>query len=290
MVKTKSISKAARKLHISQPAVSQQIQAMEQLFNVTLFKRSNQGVSLTEPGQLVYEYAQRILALVSDLEQNLDTLMGVEDQSLSIGASPTIGNYSVPCSLWAFKQKNPKAVLHLEIRSSKEVLEGVLGSQFSLGLVEGDLCLNKVVKKKIHSEKIVVITPNEFPWSNKDKVSLEELLKCQMIMHEEGSGIRSSFLAALREVGLDAKDLDVTSEMNSISAVKASVQAGLGISICPEIAVRKEIRQGTLLALPIEDLSMEIPFYIIYLPEKFLSSTSKNFIRFLVHPDERQFC
>ncbi|MDW7673548.1 MAG: LysR substrate-binding domain-containing protein, partial [Bacillota bacterium] len=73
-------------------------------------------------------------------------------------------------------------------------------------------------------------------------------------------------------------------------AIKSAVQAGLGVSFCPEIAVRNEIKQGLLVALPIEEIEILVPFHLIYLPEKFLSSIAKTFIRFVILPDERYFC
>lgn len=288
----KSISKAARKLHLSQPAVSQQIQAMESYYNVTLFNRSPQGVTLTEPGELVYEYAQKLIALFNELENNLDKLMGIEDHNIYIGASNTIGNYSIPCSLWAFKQKNPLINIKLDIKNSAEIVNGVISKNYDLGLVEGDLAVdaNKVVTKKIHEYPLVIITPNQEPWSKMSSITLEQLSKTPLIIREENSGTRRTLLRALKEKGIDYSDLNIMTEMTAISAIKSSVQAGLGISICADIAAQKEVTQGTLLALPIEDVQINLPFYMVYLPEKFLSSVAKKFIRFIAMPDQRGFC
>lgn len=290
VVKAKSISKAARKLHLSQPAVSQQIQAMEQMYNVKLFNRSSQGVKLTKPGELVYEYSQKILSLFNSLESNLDKLMGAEDQDLFIGAGTTIGNYSVPCSLWAFKEKNSQANIKLDVRNSNDILQGVLENQYDLGLVEGEVKSEKVIKKKIHEEPLKLITPNIEPWSKLEAISAEQLINTPIISREKEAGTRKAFNQALSAKGIDYEELKIITEMTSISAIKSAVQAGHGISYCPHIAVKNEIRQGSILALPLEEGEITVPFYLIYLPEKFLSSIATKFIRFVIPPDQRQFC
>lgn len=290
VVSAKSISKAARKLHLSQPAVSQQIQAMESYYNVTLFNRSPQGVSLTDPGNLVYDYAQKFIALFSDLEHNLDKLMGVENQNLVIGASTTIGNYSIPCSLWAFKQKNPKANLRLEIKNSTDISMGVVNNHYDLGLIEGEIDTGSLIKRKIAEYPLIIITPNQEPWSNMTGISLSEIVKSPIISREKEAGTRMTFEKVLSEKNIDRSELSIITEMTSISAIKSAVEAGLGISFCLDIAVQKEIKQGSLLALPINDLQVAVPYYLIYQPEKFLSSVAKTFIRFVVLPDQRFFC
>ncbi len=288
----KSISKAARKLHLSQPAVSQQIQAMESYYNVTLFNRSPQGVTLTEPGELVYEYAQKLISLFSDLEHNLDKLMGIEEHNLFIGASNTIGNYALPCSLWAFKQKNPQVNIRLDIKNSSDIVEGVQSNYYDLGLVEGDIVADetKVVLKKIHEHPMKIITPNCEPWNKMDSISLEQLKQAPLIVRESQSGNRRTLERILKENNIDYGELNIMTEMTSISAIKSSVQAGLGVSLCADVAVQNEVKQGTILALPIEGVDITLPFHLVYLPEKFLSSVAKKFIRFVAMPDQRGFC
>ncbi|MDW7675112.1 MAG: LysR family transcriptional regulator, partial [Bacillota bacterium] len=202
VVNAKSISKAARKLHLSQPAVSQQIHAIENYYNVTLFNRSPQGVTLTDPGKLVFEYAQQMLALFGCLENSLDKLMGVEEHNLVIGASTTIGNYIIPCSLWAFKQKNPKVSLRLDIKNSHEIFRGVLEGVYDLGLIEGDFPTDKLVKRKIHQYPLTIIAPNQSPWSSMSSISLEQLTKTPIIFREKESGTRITFEKALKERGI----------------------------------------------------------------------------------------
>jgi DNA-binding transcriptional LysR family regulator len=290
VVRTKSISKAARNLHLSQPAVSQQIQAMEGYYNVTLFNRSPQGVTLTVPGKVVYDYAQKFMTLFSDLEHDLDKLMGAENSNLVIGASTTIGNYSIPCSLWAFKQKNPQVNLRLDIKNSSEIFQGLVGNEYDLGLIEGETDTGNIIKRKIHEYPLNIITPNQEPWTDMDSVSLEEITKTPLIIREKESGTRMTFEKFLKQNQIDLMNLNIITEMTSISAIKSAVQAGLGISFCPDIAVKKEVKQGSLLALPIKDFDISIPYYLIYQPEKFLSSIAKTFVRFVILPDQRFFC
>jgi DNA-binding transcriptional LysR family regulator len=255
-----------------------------------LFNRSSQGVSLTEPGKVVYEYAQKFISLFSDLEHNLDKLMGAENSDLVIGASTTIGNYSIPCSLWAFKQKNPAVNLRLDIKNSSEIYQGLVNNQYDLGLIEGEMDTGNLIKRKIHEYPLNIITPKEEPWTSMDSVSLEQLTKTPVIIREKESGTRMTFEKFLQQNQIELKKLNIITEMTSISAIKSAVQAGLGISCCPDIAVQKEVKQGALLALPIKDFDISIPYYLIYQPEKFLSSIAKNFIRFVILPDQRFFC
>lgn len=160
VAKTKSFSKAARLLHLTQPAVSAQIHSLEEYFGVQLFRRSGQGVELTEAGELAYKYARQVLDLVATMEKHLDSLSGLEDEELVVAASSSVGNYALPCSIWAFRDQHPKARVRLEIANRSQVLARIRENGVPVAVVEGPVeDGEEFVACKVASDELVIIAP-----------------------------------------------------------------------------------------------------------------------------------
>ncbi|NMA67799.1 MAG: LysR family transcriptional regulator, partial [Desulfitobacterium sp.] len=123
--KFQSISKAAKALHLSQPAVSTQIKNLEEYYKGQLFERTQQGVIPTKAGEVFYQYAQKILDLQDEMEQQLEIILQHENNQIIVGASTTIGNVSLPCSIYLFKEEYPEVNIRLEIANAEEILRKV---------------------------------------------------------------------------------------------------------------------------------------------------------------------
>src|SRR5271169_3019420 len=120
---TKSFSKASEIIHLTQPAVSLQIQALEELYETRLFDRSSSTVSLTPAGEILYKYSKEILALYSAAEKNIGELTGLVKGSISVGASTTIGNHLLPTVIADFRRTHPKIKIHLSVGNTKRIVE-----------------------------------------------------------------------------------------------------------------------------------------------------------------------
>lgn len=289
VTRSQSFSKAAKLLHMSQPAVSNHIKNLEEYYQGHLFDRTPYGVVLTKAGKVFYDYALKILELQDEMEQHLETVLQRESNQIIVGASTTIGNVSLPCSIYLFKEEYPEVNIRLEIANSDEILRKVMSDQVDFGVLEGyhespDLNAIPVTS----DELVLIVSPNH---SNDESfISLEDFLKKPIILREDGSGTRKILANALAKQGHSINDLNVITQMTTIDAIKSAVEAGLGEAVVPRLAVRKEAYLGSLKALKITGLDMPLNFNVIYPSKKPLSTTAKRFIKSLSDPEERFLC
>src|SRR5581483_3751464 len=132
-----SVNAAAEHLHTSQPAVSRELRTLEERLGVVLFDRLPRGMRLTEAGQVLLDYADRIFTLDQAAERAMHELANLESGHLAIGASNTLGTYLLPALLAAFHTRYPGIELSLEVTNTEHVVEGVRGMRYALGFVEG---------------------------------------------------------------------------------------------------------------------------------------------------------
>lgn len=290
VARLKSISKAAKLLFMTQPAVSNQIHAMENYYGAQLFERHSHGVTLTPAGAVVAEFGPKILGLHENMEKAIDQVLNIESQNLVVGASSNVGNYALPCSVCAFKEKYPEIKIRLEIANSAAIIQQVLDKKVHLGVLEGFVDHPDLKTSLVFSDQLVLITSPSEKWLKRDSITLQELKSEPMIMREEGSGIRQSWQKIVDENNCDWQDFQVVTEMGSIDAIKSAVESGLGVAFVSRLSVQKEIRSGNLHAITINDVSSTIHFQVVYRAENDQPCLATRFIRFLSSPEERSFC
>lgn len=289
VTRLQSFSKAAKMLHMSQPAVSTHIKNLEEYYQGHLFDRTPQGVVLTKAGEVFYSYALRILELQEEMEQQLESVLQKENNQIIVGASTTIGNVSLPCSIYLFKEEYPEVNIRLEIANADEVSRKVVADEVDIGVLEGYRESPEMNVIPVTSDELVVIVPPNHP-STDGTISLEDFLKQPIILREDGSGTRKLLAAELEKNSHSINDLNVITQMTTIDAIKSAVEAGLGGAVVPRLAVRKEAYLGTLKVLKIVGMNMPLDFNIIYPTNKPLSTSTKRFIKFLTNPEERFLC
>lgn len=285
VVKMGSISKAAKKLEISQPALSLQIQALEKHFNGILLERSNRGVKPTQLGLVVYNYGKKVASIISNLDKEIERCKAVKQDYLSVSAASTMGCYILPCLLNQFKEAyKAHGRLRLVTTNTDNVLESVLERGSDLGMVEGPLESSALIEeglsvKDIAADELLLIAARGGRWDGAE-VSLGELKNLPLILREQGSGIRRSVERALREKGIELADLDVVMELNNIAAVKSSVDARQGLSFLPRLAISRKLRQGMFAVVKVKGLRIPHTHSFIYFPEKLFNALVCNFIKF----------
>ncbi len=284
-VKTNSISKAAKLLHLTQPGLSMQIQALEKELQVSLLNRSNKGVELTEAGKIVFDYANTILSLQENIERDLENLK-THKKKLLVGSCKSVGEYALPCSIYIFKHDNKEIDINLEIMNSENVIKSLLDRTINIGIVHGNISNKEIKTEKITEDKLLLVT--SLPLI-KDKVSLNELTKLPLIFREQGSGSRNTIEKCLKVHNLKLGDLNIIYELNSMEAIKSSVISGKGISFIPELSIKRELKDGVLKLIEIEDLEIVSEYYIAYRKDHELSPFEKDFINF-IKSSRRGFC
>jgi DNA-binding transcriptional LysR family regulator len=285
VAETKSFSKASELIHLTQPAVSLQIQAMEELYETRLFDRSGNSINLTPAGEILYKRAKEILALYAEAQQNISEITGSIKGSLSIGASSTIGNYLLPHIIAAFKKKVPQVNISLFVSNTKIITERLNAGEIDIALVEGDVSKQRFSVETLLSDELVVIMSPAHPWAERRGLSAIELTKEPLILREEGSGTRQIILKHLEEHGIKLDQLKIALVVGSTEAIKGAVEEGLGVSIMSGWAVRKWLKQGLLKATTFKDLKFHRNFTIISPKRNYSTHTAKEFLNFLrVYP------
>ncbi|MCG0278707.1 MAG: LysR family transcriptional regulator [Thermanaeromonas sp.] len=286
VAQVKSISEAARILHISQSSLSYQIQLLENDLDAELLTRTNKGVELTEVGEIVYEYGQTLLKLVENMKRDIESWKSGHER-LIVGASTSIGSYALPCTIYTFKEKYPGANIRLLVANREETIQRLLERSIDLGLIEGPVEVPGLVTRGVaEDELLLIVNPN---WEGSDTVTLKELSTLPLIIREEGSGTRQTIERALQEQGLSLQDLNVVLELNSNDAIKSAIAAGHGVSLLSRLTVKAELGSGTLKALRVEGISFRTTFNIVYHRGKPMNSLQKRFCRFILS-NPKAFC
>jgi len=281
VAETKSFSKASEIIHLTQPAVSLQIQALEELYETKLFDRSSNMVSLTSAGEVLYRYAKEILALYAAAEKNIGELTGLVKGSISVGASSTIGNYLLPSVVADFRRTHPKIKIHLFVGNTKRVIELLNSGNIDFGIVEGDVARQKLVVEKLLKDELVVIVPALHPWAKRKEVSIYDVTKEPFILREEGSGTRQIIEKYFNKHGINPHDLKASMMLGSTVAIKEAVEIGMGISILSRWVARKESKHGSLKLLSIKEENLFREFSLISQKSAIGSHAVDEFLTYL---------
>lgn len=277
----KNFSKAAKALNLTQPAISFQVQTLEQYYQTMLFDRVNRHVKLTEAGELLLEYALSMNDLQSELERKMQQLTGHVKGRLTIGASRTVGEYILPDVIVAFTKEYSDVDVTLEIYNTKHVEENALNKHIDLGLVESKVDNEDLFYQHIFNDELVLTVPRDHPWAERESVRLDELRGEPFIIREPGSGSRLVFEQALIDAEFDIEDLNIILEFGTITAIKSAILAGLGVAVLSKWAVRDVVEAGTAHVVHIDGLKMPRQFSIILNQDNFESEACSKFIRFL---------
>jgi DNA-binding transcriptional LysR family regulator len=281
VAETKSFSKTSEIIHLTQPAVSLQIQALEEKYETKLFDRSSNTVTLTPAGEILYKYAKEILALYASVEKVIGKQTELVKGSLTIGAGSNIGNYILPSVITEFMTSHPKIKIYLIVANTKRVIELLNSSNIDIGLVEGDVSRQKMVVKKLLSDELTLIVSPDHPWAKKKEVSISELVKEPFIFREAGSGTRQMIEKFLAMHGITPHDMKITAVLGSTEAIKDAVENGLGISIISRWAARKESKYGTLRLIGLKEEKMVRDFSVIVNKNTVSSNALDEFLSFL---------
>jgi DNA-binding transcriptional LysR family regulator len=281
VAETKSFSKTSEIIHLTQPAVSLQIQALEEKYETKLFDRSSSTVTLTPAGEILYKYAKEILTLYASVEKAIGKQTGLVKGSITIGAGSNIGNYLLPSVITDFKKIHTKIKIYLLVGNTKRVIELLNSGNIDLGLVEGDVARQKMIVKKLISDELLLIVPPHHPFTKKKEVSLSELIKEPFIFREAGSGTRQIIEKFLARNGITPQGMKISIILGSTEAIKDAVENGLGVSIISRWAARKESKYGTLRLLNLKEVRMVRDFSLVVGRNSVSSNALEEFLAFL---------
>jgi len=273
IAKLKSISKVANNSHISQPALSQQIQKLEDSLGKKLFIRSNRGVKLTESGKIVLKYADNI---IRTHDKMLSDLNDQESKEIKIEGEYTIATYCLPCAILNMNFKFPNHKYNLVSASSDEIEQDVLSDICEVGFTTRPSQAENLISEKVINEKVVVISPPAFDLP--EKVKLEEIIDHKFVILKEDCIIKENFKRSLKDLGFNFSDMEVISRLDSTEAIKTLVRKGYGIAFVPYNSVRDEFSANEINVSRITNYDLDYDIYMINKKAKFLSDEVKEFI------------
>tara|TARA_B100000475_G_scaffold200466_1_gene184933 strand:- start:1054 stop:1989 length:936 start_codon:yes stop_codon:yes gene_type:complete len=275
-----SFTKAAEKLYISQPAVSLQIQNLEKQLNTPIFYRDKRKAYLTETGELLKKYCDRILKLCEETCQALDELQAFQSGALMIGASQTTGTYLMPRLIGIFRHKYPQISVELQVHSTRRISWAVANGQIDLAIVGGEVPreLNQVLDVTSYAEdELALILPISHPFASLDFIRKEDLYRLKFIALDTQSTIRNVIETTLTQNGIDSTYFKIEMELNSVEAIKNAVQSGLGAAFVSVSAISKELDLDMLHWARIEGVTIKRTLSIITNPKRYHSNVTKLF-------------
>lgn len=261
-----SFTRAAKQMYMSQPAISFQIKALEEHLQVSLFRRDEKKVLLTEAGRLLLPEARQMLGHYKKIKAGLESLQGLETGRLSVGAGTIPGEYLLPTFIGRFRKAHPGVKVKMRIAGSGDVINWIKEREIDLGVVgsaaEGD---NLELVPWLDDE-LVLVVPAGHRWADK-LIDIADLTGEKYILREEGSGTRRSMARILGQSGLALEELEVEMELGSTRAVLGAVQAGLGVGFISRWAACEALAAGKIGAAKIDGVNMNRKLFIVrYIP------------------------
>jgi len=269
-----SFTRAAEELHLTQPAVSMHIRKLERAIGATLFDQIGRRVSLTGPGQVLYRYAERVLALEDELRASLADLEEICQGPFAIGTSTTIGISILPDLLRRFVAEHPQVTLHVRIGMGYEIVQGLLDGQLDVGIMTGEVADERIEAERLMDDELVLIVPPEHRWAQVPSIGPHDLIGEPLLMPGQNSWNRSRIA---RELAAHGVTPDVIAESNSHIAIARIAEAGVGAAIVSRLAVRLEVAQGRLRQVVLRDVDLRRPIYLLMHRDKHRTPTMRAF-------------
>ena len=282
LAEERSFSRAAKKMHLTQPSLTKHIKNLEEQLGTQLVDRNNRELFLTAEGRVLCESAKRIFSLINETGEKIARMQENESGNIHIAASTIPATYILPHSLSKFMDCHKGIRCHVKTSDSDATLDMILDNEAEIGFIGREIVNRKLHIEPLWQDKLVLVVPASHRWCGKGKVSLGDISKEPFVSREQGSATRKVLDEYLRkETDLYLSGFNIVCDLGSSEAVKEAVLAGLGISIISLHAVKREIESGLLFAVPMESCTIERNFYMIYKARFALMKHHELFLDFI---------
>ena len=265
LCETRNYTKTAEKLNMTQPAVSQHIQYLENHYQVKLILEKGKNFSLTEEGKAFQQYVKTLHA---NSERILPLLHRIKDKikPMNFGATMTIGECTIPPILNEIMKEEPDTNITMYVDNTHVLQEMLWSGVIDFALLEGHFDQREFDFKLISNETFIGVCSPESEFATRIN-TLDELLKHNIILREQGSGTRDILEQALYNQNLSFRDFKSKIEIGNMSAIKELCHKGVGITFMYQEAVKKELSTGYLKKIPIDNFNISHPFNFVYLKD-----------------------
>ena len=259
---TLNFTQAARLLHMSQPSVSQHIQALEQSFGNPLFVRLGRRIELTDAGAELVPLAREMVRRSIHIEETMKSLEGEVHGHLLVGCSTTPGKYILPQLLAKFHQMNPRVRVSCTVAAQGEVFRMLCDGEVHVAMLSEPYMSSRDVETRIFmTDPMTLIAPLNHPWAMRGEIEPEELIEGDFIFREEGSGTEMTVRRALAAAGIAMDALSTLLVLGSSEAIALSVQEGIGVGFVSNIVITKLV-EGRVSRIRVRGLEIERDIHI----------------------------
>jgi len=274
-----SYARAAEELHFSQPAVSAQIHQLEESMGVKLFDRVGRRTLLTQAGEELYHYSEKIFSLIEETLETMAALRSPHHGRLRVGADTTVGTYMVPKLLGKFHDLYPGVEITLEVVNRNYLVDDLINNRLDMVIMGKIPTEVPVFAAPFAPNELVLIAPPTHRLAGCVNVPFADLAREHFLLREKASGTRAALEEAFQEAGLP---LLVSMQVGNNSAIKQGVAAGLGIALISRVAIDIELETRRLVMLDVEGFPIMRQWRLVHLQEKNLSATARAFKDFLL--------
>ena len=287
---TLSFTQAAQRLHMTQPSISQHVQALERRFGNELFFRNGRNLELTDAGLALIPLARDAVSLSVRIEELMSSMKGEVIGHLMVGCSTTPGKYVLPQLLARFHQRFPEVRVTCSVSSQQTAMQMLNegGVHFALtSLIEGiqaDLEIHKFL-----CDRVVLIAPLDHPWAEKGVITPQELVQARYIQREDSSGTFAAVRDALGAHGISIRNLDTLLTLGNSEAIAMAVQEGLGVGFVSEMVIER-LGQGRVAKISIQGMEILRDIYISRNLRRAATVAQNAFWAFIHSKDNPIFC
>lgn len=270
---TQNVTRAAERLHMTQPTVTRAVQELERYYGVRLFERINRRLYITQSGRQLYARAVHIVGSFDRMEKELKNWD--EFGLLRIGATPTLASVLLPKTLMTFEKKHPKLRVRCSVENGTHLQEALADDRLDFALIEGEVAAEHLHAEPFSEDRLILLLPPDDPRRNAPALTLRELAESPLLLREKGSMGRS-FLDRV----FAAHDLPLEPLMESISthAIIQAVHAGLGISFLPQRLIRHSVESGFVATRAVDDEPFVRRNFAVWHEDKFLTRSARELL------------
>lgn len=270
-----NFTRAAGALFISQPAVTAQVKSFEAFCNLKLFKKRGRKIYLTDEGQALFEYADKIFKYEKEIEGAIEDMRDLKRGILRLGTTKAYARYFMPSMITNFHKAYPDIKINLDEGSSADMIHSLLDFKNDVAVIAKAVDHPDVTFIPFSQEEMVVIIAPDHPFAEKSKISFEELAREPFIMKENGSGTRKRVEELFSRLKVEP---NILMETSNTEFIKQLVQRGEGVSFLVSEAVAAELLEGKLATVPLKGPKQFLDVSIAYLKSQILSPSAKAFV------------
>jgi DNA-binding transcriptional LysR family regulator len=283
-----NFSRAAERLGLSQPTISEHIKSLETYFGTPLFNRLGRTIHPTGAGEVLYARGRSVKDLKQSIVDAMHLYLDRLEGELRIGASNIPGEYLLPRVIGRFHQSHPKIRVQVMIGDSEQIIEGVIDGRYEIGFVGSRPRQPGLDLQKFASDRLVLAVPAN-AWNGAAAISLDDLKTTPLLVREQGSGTREELEKWLHDHGAALADFNVVAELGSTAAIKEAIKANVGVAVVSHLSIADEVAAGTMKVVPVREIgTLHRDMYRVIDPRRIASPARVIFLEALAEQSGSQ--